>query len=156
MTIKRAPIEIPDHVGDPEPRPIYTPRPTRSYLDGPKVRQLEPGPPLHDLPPLDDMLEEMRTMTDILMGRAPTPKDFGVITLMEVADAYYARGCEMTMYIQDAENDGTIPARGAYAKFRTGSLRTFCELAKRAADLGSRRLTFEQLRRDSERRGRES
>jgi hypothetical protein len=63
---------------------------------------------------------------------------------------------EMTMLLQRGEREGTITKGGAHYKFRTGELRTFCEIAKRAADLGSRRLTEETLHFDKERYGRES
>lgn len=58
---------------------------------------------------------------------------------------YFARASEMTMLIQAAEREGRVLKGTPMYHFRTGELRTFLELAKRAADLGSRRLTQEQL-----------
>lgn len=94
-------------------------------------------------------------MTDVLLGREDPPVD-GVLSLMEVADAYYARAMELTMLIQQMEREGTVLKGSSHYKFRTGELRTFSEMAKRAADLGSRRLTDDSLRFEKARTGRES
>lgn len=95
-------------------------------------------------------------MTNVLLGRLPSPIQAGVLSLMEVADNYYARAAELTMLIQKAEREGDIGKGSEFYKFRTGELRTFMEMAKRAADLGSRRLTFETLKNDQATYGRES
>lgn len=113
------------------------------------------------LPNLTKMRSELLDMTDVLMGREEPPINAGHLTLMEVADAYFARAAEMTMLIQGREREGLIKVgRGKDAdplhKFRTGELRTFMEMAKRAADLGSRRLTKEQLVFEQSRLGRET
>lgn len=97
------------------------------------------------LPSVTDMRAEIQDMTDVLLGRKPPPIDKGLFTLQEVADAYFSRASEMTMLIQDGEREGKIPKGSVYYKFRTGTLRTFLEMTKRAADLGSRRLTYMQL-----------
>jgi hypothetical protein len=119
----------------------------------PKLRVVHIG---EGLPSIPDMMVEIDDMLAVLVGREEPPIQHGVLTLMEVADAYYARAMEMTMLLQRGEREGTITKGGAHYKFRTGELRTFCEIAKRAADLGSRRLTEETLHFDKERYGRES
>ena len=108
------------------------------------------------LPPLDQMQTELEEMSNVLMGREDPPVNFGVLTLMETADVYYARAMELTMLLQAAEREGVVMKGSAHYKFRTGELRTFAEMAKRAADLGSRRLTQEQMRFDASRLGRDS
>lgn len=106
------------------------------------------------LPPISKITEELLDMTDVLMGRTEPPIDSGVMTLMEVADAYYARACELTMLIQQAEREGKVLKGTAYYRFRTGELRTFTEMARRAADLGSRRITDAKMIQDAEMTGR--
>lgn len=106
------------------------------------------------LPPIPQMMAELQDMTDILLGRDDPPVNNGVSTLMEVADAYFARASEMTMLIQHAEREGTVMKGDNYYRFRTGELRTFAEMCKRAAELGSRRITMEQMRLEAERYGR--
>lgn len=108
------------------------------------------------VPSIPVMLEEIQDMTDVLMGRIQPPIDAGHLTLMEVADAYFARASEMTMLLQKAEREGTITKGSSHYKFRTGELRTFMEMARRASELGSRRLTEEQLQFEMEIHGKES
>lgn len=108
------------------------------------------------VPAIPKMLEELQDMTDVLLGREDPPINAGYLSLMEVADAYYARASELTMLLQAAERDGRVLKGSAHAKFRTGELRTFAEMAKRAADLGSRRLTQAQLDYEMAQFGRES
>jgi hypothetical protein len=81
-------------------------------------------------------------MRDVLLGRTPPPVDRGVLTLMEVADAYFARAKEMEMIILRWEADGNVIRGSKTYKFRTGELRSFIELAKGACELGSRRVTL--------------
>lgn len=128
----------------------YAPRPTRSRTDGPRVRTIHLGA---GLPSLPEVLAELYDMTDVLMGRKDTPQGFGVLTLHEVADAYFARASELTMLIQTGEANGSIPKGSGLYKLRTGELRTFLEMSKRASDLGSRRLTAEGLQIEKARRG---
>jgi len=97
------------------------------------------------LPNLTELKSELLDMTDVLVGRKEPPIDRGVFTLHEVADAYFARAAEITMLLQQAEREGHVAKGSAHYKFRTGELRTFLEMAKRASDLGSRRLTFAQM-----------
>lgn len=108
------------------------------------------------LPTPAKMMEELQDMTDVLMGRTDPPLDAGYLTLMETADAYFARASELTMLIHEAEREGRVTKGSAYTKFRTSELREFKELAKRASELGSRRLTNEQLIYEMAQHGRES
>ena len=108
------------------------------------------------VPPIPQMVEELQDMLDVLLGRSPSPLPPGTLSLFEVADAYFARAMEMTMLLQASERDGIIIKGSAHYKFRVGELRTFCEIAKRSADLGSRRVTEEQLEMERQRLGRES
>lgn len=118
-----------------------------------RLRAIELG---QGIPNITKMQAELQDMTDTLLGRVEPPIDAGRLTLMEVADAFFARASEMTMLLQEAERNGTVMKGSNHYRFRTGELRTFMELAKRAADLGSRRLTHAQLLFDEERYGRES
>lgn len=81
----------------------------------------------------------------MLLGRVDPPIDNGILTLQEYANAVYSRGQEINMLIQSLERDGHVTKGSNMYKFRTGELRTFIELAQRAADLGSRRLTQAQM-----------
>jgi hypothetical protein len=129
------------------------PRPSAARTGPPVLRDVPVG---EDLPSIPMMVAELLDMRDVLMGRVPPPVDMGVLGLQEYADAYFARASEMTMLIQQGEREGTISRSSGYYKFRTGELRTFMELAKRAADLGSRRVTAARLEFDQEMKGRES
>ena len=108
------------------------------------------------LPNVTKMMEELQDYTDVLLGRVEPPVKRGTLTLMEIADTYYARAAELTMLLQAGEREGTVIKGSGHYKFRTGELRTFMEMCKRAADLGSRRLTDEALELDRARLGRES
>ena len=108
------------------------------------------------IPSIPSMMEEIQDMTDVLMGRLAPPIDAGHITLMEIADAYFSRASEMTMLLQQAEREGAVTKGSSHYKFRTGELRTFMEMARRASELGSRRLTEEQLQFEMTMHGRES
>ncbi len=108
------------------------------------------------LPPIPRMMEELQDMTDVLLGRVEPPIQKGTMTLMEVADIYFGRASEMTMLLHALEREGQITRGSAHYKFRTGELRDFMEMAKRAADLGSRRLTEEQLQFEMATYGRET
>ena len=93
------------------------------------------------LPSVEDIHAELLGYTHVLLGRVEPPMDNGVMTLMEVANAYYSRAKELEMRIHDGEREGTIDKGSPYYKMRTGELRDFVDLAKAAQDLGSRRLT---------------
>lgn len=87
-------------------------------------------------------------MRDVLMGRQQPPIDNGVMTLMEVADAYFSRAKEMEQIIHRHEADGVVLKNSKHYKFRTGELRSFIELVKSAVELGSRRVTAARLEYD--------
>jgi len=95
-------------------------------------------------------------MQDVLMGRVEPPFNAGVMTLMEVADAYYARAQEINRLLLRGEREGWILRGSAHYKFRTGELRVFLELAHHATALGSRRVTNEQLLHQRSQTGRSS
>lgn len=104
----------------------------------------------------EELADELEEMTDVLLGRIAPPVSSGILTLLEISDAYYSRASEMTMKIQRAEREGRITKGHELVRFRTGELRTFLEMTKRASDLGSRRLTDVMATQDKERTGRES
>lgn len=108
------------------------------------------------LPHVTQLQAELQDYTDVLLGRVPPPIDNGTMTLMEYADAVFARASEIAMLILEAERNGTVMKGSGHYKFRTGELRVFMEMAKRAADLGSRRLTDVQIKMMQERSGRET
>lgn len=92
-----------------------------------------------------DLSEEIKGYTNVLLGRVDPPMDAGVATLMECADAYYARACEIDILIHEGEREFEIGKGDPLYKFRTGELRSFLELTKRAQEMGSRRITLAQL-----------
>lgn len=102
-----------------------------------------------------DMCDELEDMRDVLMGRKD-PAVTGVLALMETADAFYSRASEMEQLILRGEREGRIQRSNPLYRFRTGELRSFKEMAARAADLGSRRLTAANVQMGQEQRGRES
>lgn len=120
-----------------------------------KVRKLRSFRVGEGLPNLTLLSNELLDMNDVLMGRKEPPVT-GVLALMETADAYFARASEIEILIQKAVREGRISSSNPYNKFRTGELRNFKELAKRAADLGSRRLTAAALDFQKAQKGRES
>lgn len=97
------------------------------------------------LPTDDEIYEELHGYTDVLLGRVDPPVNSPYLALAEVATAYYARACEIEMLIREAEQTGAVSRGSMYYKIRTGILRTFIEMSKKMSDLGSRRLTQEQL-----------
>lgn len=94
------------------------------------------------------MSDELQGYTDVLMGREDTPIPNGVASLYEYANAVYSRGMELTAMIQKAEREGRVAKNSNAYKFRTGELRTFVEMASKAADLGSRRVTVAKMEYD--------
>lgn len=93
---------------------------------------------------------ELDEYRDVLLGRQPPPINNGILTLMEVADAYLARGREMEQALLRGEAEGTILKGSRQYKFRTGELRSFLEMAKSAVELGSRRVTAAKMEYDYE------
>lgn len=102
-------------------------------------------PVKYGLPPVEDLWFELEEYIDIILGREPPPIESPYLSLAEVATMYYCRAQEIDARIHQGERVGDIVKGSPYYKFRTGELRSFIELAKRAAELGSRRLTQEQL-----------
>lgn len=93
----------------------------------------------------EDLRAELYEMFDILLGRKDSPISSPYLAMAEVATAYYTRAQEIDALIHRGEQEGTILRGSELYRFRTGELRAFIEAAKRCAELGSRRLTQEQL-----------
>lgn len=93
----------------------------------------------------EEVVDELFGYTDVLLGREQPPVVSPYLTLAEVAAAYYARAREIEMLIYQGEQDGSIPRGSQFYKLRTGLLNSFIEMSKRLYDLGSRRLTQEDL-----------
>lgn len=118
-----------------------------------RVRQFRLG---QGLPEPSEIRDELRGYRDVLMGREDPPLQKGVMTLMEVAEGYFARACEIEQEILEAQQEGRITKTGEYNTLRTQEIRSYKELFKSATELGSRRLTFENVRMQQEMRGLES
>ena len=97
------------------------------------------------IPSINELRKEIDGYIEVLLGRVPPPIDNGEMTLMEYSNAVYSRAMELTIILQRAEAEGSVLKNSRFYKFRTGELRTFTELALRAIDLGSRRVTWAQL-----------
>jgi hypothetical protein len=95
-----------------------------------------------------DLRKELYDMFDILLGRVESPISSPYLAMAEVATAYYTRAQEIDALIHRGEQEGTILRGSDLYRFRTGELRSFIDAAKRCAELGSRRLTQEQLLHD--------
>jgi hypothetical protein len=94
---------------------------------------------------VDVLWDEIKGYMDVLLGREESPISSPYLALAEVATAYYARAQEIDAMIHAAEREGAILRGSPLYRFRTGELRSFIELSKKCAELGSRRLTQEQL-----------
>jgi hypothetical protein len=81
----------------------------------------------------------------VLLGRVPSPVYSPYLELAEVATAYYARAQELDMLIHQLEDRKEILRGTQYYRIRTGVLRAFIDMTKRMSELGSRRLTQEDL-----------
>jgi len=132
-------------------RPMRNDKKDRGYTNV-RLRTVQVG---YMLLPAHKLREELEEYWDVLLGRKESPVS-GVHALQEVADQYYARASEMMALILKGEADGTIGKGSELVKFRTGELRTFREVARAAAELGSRRLTARQVESEQSRLGRES
>lgn len=97
------------------------------------------------LPSVDSLWTEIQGYMDVILGRKVAPMVSPYLGLAEAATAYYCRAQEIDALIHAAEREGVVLRGSALYRFRTGELRSFIELAKRASELGSRRLTQEQL-----------
>jgi hypothetical protein len=102
---------------------------------------------IEGLPDIEELQEELLGYANVILGRADPPLqlDGFYLDLMEVAAAYYARAKEIDMLIHWEEQNRRVIRGSPYYRFRTGQLRSFMEMAKMMADLGSRRLTQERL-----------
>lgn len=99
-----------------------------------------------DLPDVDELKDEILGYANVILGREDCPIELpAYLALAELSTAYHCRALEIEMLIHDLEREGIVERGSPLYKFRTGSLRSFIELSKRAAELGSRRLTQEQL-----------
>jgi len=105
---------------------------------------------LEGLPPVEELHDELLGYADVILGRADPPLEIDgyYLDLMEVAAAYYARAKEIDMLIHWEEQNRRVIRGSGYYRFRTGQLRSFIEMAKMMAELGSRRLTMERLLND--------
>lgn len=101
------------------------------------------------LPSPDDIKDELLGYCDVLLGRVAPPVDSPYLGMCEIATAYYARACELDMLIHEEERNGRVIRGTGYYRLRTGALRSFLELSKKMAELGSRRLTQEQVLHDA-------
>lgn len=97
------------------------------------------------LPTEDGIYDEIEGYTDVLLGRVEPPLESPYLALAEVAAGYYSRALELEMLIRRGEDEGSIRRGSHYYKIRTGVLRSFIEMSKRLYDLGSRRLSQEDL-----------
>lgn len=103
------------------------------------------------LPALAALEEEFDYYVAVVTGRVEAPMHDGFITLQELADTYYSRACDVERLIHRGERKGEIPTKGPvpadrnYYKFRTGELQSYLAMFKKASELGSRRITHEQM-----------
>lgn len=97
------------------------------------------------LPTPEEIQDELLEYCDILLGRVEPPVQSPYLDLCEIASAYFARASELDILIHWEEQHQRVMRGHPLYKIRTGQLRTFMDMAKRMADLGSRRLTQEQL-----------
>ena len=103
---------------------------------------------IEGLPSIEELHGRAHWATlNVMLGRADPPLqlDGFYLDLMEVAAVYYARAKEIDMLIHWEEQNRRVIRGSPYYRFRTGQLRSFMEMAKMMADLGSRRLTQERL-----------
>lgn len=94
---------------------------------------------------VDELWAEIQHYMNVLLGREESPINSPYLSMMEVATAYYSRAQEIDAMIHAAEREGAVLRGSPLYRFRTGELRSFIELSKRCAELGSRRLTQESL-----------
>jgi hypothetical protein len=98
----------------------------------------------------EELHDELLGYANVILGRADPPNEMdSIMDLMEIAAAYYGRAKEIDMLIHWEEQNRRVIRGSPYNKFRTGQLRSFIEMAKMMADLGSRRLTAERLLYDA-------
>lgn len=93
----------------------------------------------------DALVDELLGYAEVLTGHIEPPLESPYLTLAEVAYAYHARAREIEMRIYNLENNGAVRRGDQLYKLRTGFLQSFIEMTRKAYDLGSRRLTQEQI-----------
>lgn len=119
-----------------------------NHVDAQSSGALLPAVTRSGLPNVGDLYEEILEYWDVMFGRKPSPIASPYLALAEVATAFYARAQEIDSLIHAGEREGDIVRGSPLYKFRTGELRSFIEASRRVAELGSRRLTQEQLLHD--------
>ena len=94
---------------------------------------------IEGLPSIEELHDELLGYANVILGRADPPLELDgfYLDLMEVAAVYYARAKEIDMLIHWEEQNRRVIRGSPYYKFRTGQLRSFIEMAKMMADLGS-------------------
>ena len=112
------------------------------------MKSLRQFPLANGIAGVESLRAELDEYTDVLMGRVEPPIDNGPLSLMEYANAVYSRAVEITILLQRAEADGHVTKGSKLYRFRTGELRNFVELASKAIDLGSRRITAARMNYD--------
>lgn len=99
------------------------------------------------------IFDELDEYIQVLLGHVDSPVDSPYLGLQEVATAYLSRAYEISQLIHRGEIEGTIRKGSTYSLIRTRSLRDFIDMARKLAELGSRRLAQEvlvtQQRRDA-------
>lgn len=111
-------------------------------------RKITDVPVGQHLPSPEDIQDELLFYCDVLLGRVDPPIQSPYLDLQELASAYFGRASELDMLIHWEEQQQRVPRGHPLYKLRTGQLRTFMDMAKKMADLGSRRLTQEVLLQD--------
>jgi hypothetical protein len=94
---------------------------------------------------VDEIYDELEQYVDVILGREEPPLASPYLALQEIASAYLARAYEIDMLIHRAEANREVAKNSPYYRLRTGALRSFIEMARKMCDLGSRRLSQEQL-----------
>jgi len=97
------------------------------------------------LPDVPELIKEIHGYWSVLLGHEDPPVDSPYLSLMEVAVAYYSRALEIDALIHEGEATKAISKNAPHYKFRVGPLRSFIDAARKHCDLGSRRLSQEDL-----------
>lgn len=93
----------------------------------------------------DEIMDELFGYVEVFKGAKDAPVNSPYLQLMEVATAYLTRAYEIEMLIYQGEHNGDIKRGEKHYHLRTGPLASFINTARRMADLGSRRLSQEDL-----------
>lgn len=110
----------------------------------------------HGLPTLNEAFDELTQYAEHLATFYDPEVPIGnTLDLLEVASAYLARAFDIERRLHQREQLLGLPRGCPEQRFRTGALESFISQAKVLRDLGSRRLSFAQLRHDSEKTGRD-